>query len=179
MHICTKYCTEKAHAHSDASMTINGHNIHQNLKRAVEREIRNLSRQNSVNRLCQDNLCAPQSSVMSTHPKKGIPTNFMALIPPFFAFTQLGNHWMWERSAKQRCGLFVGGCGCEETGLLVGFCRPPKSHSKNSDQITRFRFPESPRPRSRMRKVMHIELFLGRIYSGPVVSRRASGTLSP
>lgn len=38
MHICTKYCTEKAHAHSDASMTINGHNIHQNLKRAVERD---------------------------------------------------------------------------------------------------------------------------------------------
>lgn len=125
MHICTKYCTEKAHAHSDASMTINGHNIHQNLKRAVERDSQSEStkfRQPFVSgQLVRPSIIRH----VSTHPKKGIPTNFMALIPPFFAFTQLGNHWMWERSAKQCCGLFVGGCGCEDW-TVGGFLSAPK-----------------------------------------------------
>lgn len=49
----------------------------------------------------------------------------MASIPPFWPFTQLGNHWMWERSATQRCGAL-----CWRLRLRLVFCRPPNPFQK-------------------------------------------------
>lgn len=77
------------HTHSDASMTINGHNIHQNLKRAVERDSQIEPTKFRRPSVSLDNLCAPQSSVMSTNPKKGNPPNFMTLIPPYLLLRNL------------------------------------------------------------------------------------------
>lgn len=105
------YVRRKQHAHMIAMRRwrSNGHNIHQNLKRAVERfAISN--QQNSVDLLCRRTTCAPSIISHVDNPKKGIPANFMALIPPFFAFTPTVQSLELRALCKATlCALFLEG----------------------------------------------------------------------